>query len=473
MNAILRFQTNDTYNSYNKTCSSNKSKNSFNYSEYKCYNNNLNFNELNRLSAINKMSIIFTGVKKIENTYSRKTFDNYAGCILGGAIGDALGAPVEFESLDKIRKFYGQEGIQDLEMGPYGDCEFTDDTQMTIFTIDGLLKDAGKNFDPNRTPNIKSIYNSYKLWLNTQTQNGPSGDVKNGWISNLAGLYSKRAPGNTCLSALKSGKMGTIEEPINNSKGCGGIMRVAPVGLLYHQNPQVAFETGAKVAAITHGHPEGYLSAGMLSSIIAYIVQGENIDDAISKSVDILKSYDNHEGTLDIVNKAVSLAKTDLNSDKAIRELGWGWTGEEALAISLYCVLKCQGDFDKTITMAVNHDGDSDSTGAIAGNIAGALYGIKNINNKWVSKIEYSNTLKQMSKDLLEIDKSQDISQKYPYNRGTVPNWYCATPLSSTPRNLQHITFSKEDEEKMQSMNKEDKLAYKKQLIKDKKFDII
>ncbi len=337
---------------------------------------------------------------------------------------------------------------------------------MTLFTIDGLIKDANKNFNPNILPDISTIYDSYKLWLLTQYTSAPDSNKNNGWISNLNGLYSRKSPGKTCISAIKSGKIGTIEEPINKSKGCGGIMRVALVGLLYYQNPKMAFEAGARIAAITHGHPDAYLPAGVLSSIIAYIIQGDDIYDAISKSKEILVTYKNYKNTLGCIDKALLLSQDEITPPEAINQIGWGWTGEEALCIALYSVLKAKGDFKETLKIAVNHNGDSDSTGAIAGNIAGVICGKKGIQNDWISKIEYSNNLMQIVKDLFEINKDSSIPERYPYNKRN-PNWYSDKPLSKTPQRLKYVIFSNKDMQIMESMTPEERDKYKQELIKN------
>lgn len=80
------------------------------------------------------------------NKATRHDINNYIGCLIGGAIGDALGWPVEFDSLSDIKQKYGQDGITDLEI-VNNKAEITDDTQMTIFTADGLLKAAIKGIN--------------------------------------------------------------------------------------------------------------------------------------------------------------------------------------------------------------------------------------------------------------------------------------------------------------------------------------
>lgn len=193
-------------------------------------------------------------------------------------------------------------------------------------------------------------------------------------------------PGRSCLSALLSGKIGTTKEPINNSKGCGGVMRVAPVGLFYEKN--YAFDMAVDFAALTHGHPTGYLAAGALAYMIALIIEGGELETIIERTIKKLSNYEGNEECDKSLIKAVEFAKSDISEIDAISQLGEGWVAEEALGISTYCALKYKNNFKKGIITAVNHDGDSDSTGAITGNILGAYLGVNSIPKEWVDKVE-------------------------------------------------------------------------------------
>lgn len=333
------------------------------------------------------------------------------GCLIGGAIGDALGWPVEFMRLDEIKRKYGQQGITNLEKGRSNLVEITDDTQMTIFTAEGILRAENRGINRGIVHIPAVIHRSYLRWLDTQ---GVGNDVeKDGWIHSIEGLHTRRAPGNTCLDALMAGKMGSMEERLNNSKGCGGVMRTAPFGLVYKKKE--AFGLGCESAAITHGHPSGYLSAGALSFIIAAILEGENIETAVEKSLEELKLYPSSKECSEIIDKAITLAKSNTPDIQAIESLGEGWVGEEALAISIYCALKYQTDFEKAVITAVNHNGDSDSTGAITGNILGAYLGINGIPQNWVREVELTKELTQLADDLIKTyENSDEWHQKYP-----------------------------------------------------------
>lgn len=352
------------------------------------------------------------GIKPMSTeSYPKHLYKNYTGCLIGGSIGDALGWPVEFRRLSDIKHRFGENGITDL-VKKGETAEITDDTQMTIFTADGLLKSAIKQFGDEKLPDMDIVYKSYQDWLNTQY--GSYGENENGWISNIKGLYALRAPGNTCTGSLERGIPGSIEKHINNSKGCGGVMRVAPAGLMYYKNPKLAFEVGARCAALTHGNPSAYLPAGVHSAIIANLVQGKSLTDAVDESIEILKGYNGNEDTLNLLEQAKTLAASEVEPQKAIRMLGEGWHGDEAIAISVYCALKSPDDFEKALIMAVNHDGDSDSTGAIVGNILGAYLGEDKIPAKWKNSVELSAELRQLASDLYnEPEKIENAKERY------------------------------------------------------------
>jgi len=341
--------------------------------------------------------------------------DHFRGCLLGGAIGDALGWPVEFLSMTEIKKKYGEEGITDLVAGTNTKAEITDDTQMTLFTAEGLLRAESRRREKGICHPSSAVYYAYLRWLHTQgyPKNKDHNWIYNGWLIGIKELYARRAPGNTCLSALLSSKIGTIEQPINNSKGCGGVMRTAPVGLFYCK--EKAFQIACECAALTHGHPSGYLSAGVLAHVIACIIEGADIEEAVKDVLFMLDKYDGKEECSNAIRKAMELAKSSKESYDAISLLGEGWVGEEAIAISIYCALRYRSDFKKALCAAVNHDGDSDSTGAITGNILGAYLGIKGIPSEWAENIEMADILTQIADDLLiGFEDTRQWMARYP-----------------------------------------------------------
>jgi ADP-ribosylglycohydrolase len=334
--------------------------------------------------------------------------DRFRGCLLGGAVGDALGAPVEFLPRSEIVGRFDEPGIRDY-VPAYGVLgAVTDDTQMTLFTAEGMLRGWVRFNERGLGPSFTATTaGAYLRWLKTQGMT-PHGEVPTyspGWLITHQELYRNRAPGTTCVSALRS-----LKEPArpaaNRSKGCGGVMRIAPVGMFMSHwcgggeaKIDETFKVGADLAAITHGHPTGYLAAGALAVIIAVLIRGGTLGEALAATKDQLRRRDQHLETLGAVEQAEVLARLEPNSPAAIEKLGEGWIAEEALAIAIYCALSAR-DFENGVVLAVNHDGDSDSTGAIAGNILGCLHGASRIPSRWLEPLELRELITEIADDL-------------------------------------------------------------------------
>ena len=373
--------------------------------------------------------------------------DAIRGCIYGGAAGDALGYPVEFMTEESIFSKYGKKGITEFEKDPKtGKALISDDTQMTLFTANGLLvgDTRGQMRGIQGWPRGYVAY-AYLDWLLTQQSsleevNRHERFTKNGgrsWLLDVPELYSRRAPGITCLSALEKEWNGEsfddyVKAKRNNSKGCGGIMRVAPIAVDYQTDMDTLDMEGAQLAAITHGHSLGYMPAAVLVHIINRIVFPEGgerqpLKDIILEARDsVAKIFagDPHLRELtDIIDLAIRLSENGEDDLDNIHQLGEGWVAEETLGISLYCALRYQNDFSAGIIAAVNHKGDSDSTGAVTGNILGAMVGYRAIEEKWKKDLELSDVILEIADDLCHgcqmseysLYRDADWEKKYIY----------------------------------------------------------
>ncbi len=339
-------------------------------------------------------------------TLSRRTTDHFRGCLLGGAAGDALGHPVEFMRIEKIHTVFGKNGI-DAYLKETGGL-ITDDTQMTLFTAEGLLRATtflhrkeGLSEPEKRDFIRRYVHSAYKHWFLTQSPLAQSFQKRNTdpGLLNVPEMYARRAPGRTCMSALEDTPFG--HKAANDSKGCGGVMRVAPVGLLFP--PEEAFHIGCESAAITHGHKTGIYSSGFLAMLISLLVEGSTLRKAVYRtSTFMLNSVRGYEETLNAVNLALHYAQGMEHNEETVAAVGGGggWIAEEALAIGIYCALAAGDDFERGITLAVNHSGDSDSTGSIAGQILGLLLGERAIPEKFLERLELSALIGSIAEDL-------------------------------------------------------------------------
>lgn len=353
-----------------------------------------------------------------------KNIDKYRGCLIGGAAGDALGYAVEFLDDAAIFSCYGEKGITEYSLSN-GVAEISDDTQMTLFTATGLLLGTTRGMTRGIMGTYPSYINSsYKDWYRTQTERYPlPKEYHYSWLTSLPEMFSRRAPGNTCLAAIENPAYGTIEEPINQSKGCGGVMRVAPIGLYFEGKKYSIDEIdriGAETAALTHGHSLGYIPAAGLVHIIHLVAHNEDV--TILKAIKDMKRAVAHQFAndkhlnefLELIDKAIALSKDEYIDDlEAIRELGQGWVAEETLAIAIYCSLKYSNDFDKAMIASVNHSGDSDSTGAVTGNIVGAYLGLKGIPQKYLENLELKDVILDIADDLYHDCKISEYGSYY------------------------------------------------------------
>ena len=358
--------------------------------------------------------------EKIRKTEEK--IDQIRGSMIGGAIGDALGYAVEFSSEREIFGTYGPDGITEYALSG-GKALISDDTQMSLFTANGILVGETR-FRMRGIGGMPSGYvpNAYQDWMKTQysdikTVNKYERYTKEGgfsWLLDVPELYAKRAPGNTCLSALNKraqmeSTMDFIHSPINNSKGCGGVMRIAPLALKYkyfvdHENLD---KEAAQLAAITHSHPLGYMPASVICHIISRILEvypkmslKEIVLEARDAAEKLFAGDPNLPILTDIIDKAVCLSENDKSDLENIHLLGEGWVAEETMAIAIYCALKYQNDFSKAVIVSVNHKGDSDSTGAVTGNILGALVGYDAIDEKWKRNLELHDVILEVADDL-------------------------------------------------------------------------
>ena len=293
-------------------------------------------------------------MKGLERMDNQTLQNKIRGSLIGGAIGDALGFPVEFiYSYEKIQKRYGENGITRLDTAQWwtksnvGKAVISDDTQMTLFTA---------------------------------------------------------------LEKIVEGR-----EPMNDSKGCGGIMRIAPISLYglsqnRIQNVAVLDELAADAAKLTHKHPLGYIPAYVMSHIIYRLATDESpTNEAFHEYVhEAMRMADDKYGfksqsmqTLHtLVDLALELSSKDSPDHEAIKQIGEGWVAEETLAIAVYCCAKYFDDFEKAMIASVNHGGDSDSTGAVTGNILGAAIGYEAIPQHFKADLQLHDVILHVADDL-------------------------------------------------------------------------
>jgi len=314
--------------------------------------------------------------------------DRMYRCILYGAYGDAFGSDLEMMTMDEIRSQYGEQGKQELNPGD----AITDDTQMTLFTLEGLALSQGKSMDER----VQIMYESYLRWFNTQY--GPGAiDEKIAHVGELwmiDDLYIMRAPGHACIDSLRSGCMGTLDKQYNDSLGNGTVMRSAPFGFLINETPEYVFELSMRCAAITHGHREAQIAAGIFSLIVYFLLRDDM--ELFNAEIQALSVYEGCINKIDIGHKRSGQTHTCVMDGRRCakqfevfgshvfphqrfwNEIEHNWLAPQALGFALCNALSyCSNDLPKIMQHTANIEKDSDTVASITGNLCGAMAGYK------------------------------------------------------------------------------------------------
>ncbi|GHE82033.1 hypothetical protein GCM10017786_10890 [Amycolatopsis deserti] len=315
------------------------------------------------------------------------------GSLLGLALGDALGAPTEFQQVPSILATHGPWREMDL-LAPV--AWITDDTQMALAVARAAVQGE---LEPERfEPPLRA---AFVAWLRSPDNN--------------------RAPGATCLRACRLLEAGHpwAEASQITSKGCGANMRVTPLGLLPGIGEEQRAGAAQLQAALTHGHPTGLAAADLTAHAVHLLAQGAEpaglldalrdyasrhretyherwlgelwtrAGDASSREF-IARGWDECLAALDRVDAAVRTA--DPEADPCLAT-GEGWVAEEALATALLCFLLFPGEPVMALRRAACTCGDSDSIAALAGAFAGAHHGGEAWPDAWVERLEHRDEL--------------------------------------------------------------------------------
>ncbi len=335
--------------------------------------------------------------------------ERFAGCLIGAAAGDALGAPVKTLKTEQIKKSYGKKGILKpaLEKGQKY-AFISDETQLMLFTAHGLLWADNDGALYEMSEFSRYVFYAYQQWLFTQT-GGVASEQFDGFINGEGTEYpcelldnpelnKKRSPTKQLLQTLSEIKSfdscGTILHPINENKLFDCVPRVIPAGLYFSNDPQTAFRMGCEFAAITHGSPDGYLAAGALAAIIAYICRGNTVEKATIGAIKLAREYSGSENCCEALEKALSLLDGESAPLEDVASLGRGEDAVSALAIGVYCAA-VHYDYISAVQLAANHDGISDACAAIAGALKGAYLGYYEIPKKFTKRLQLADTVKK------------------------------------------------------------------------------
>ncbi|MGW0516523.1 ADP-ribosylglycohydrolase family protein [Crossiella sp. NPDC003009] len=295
------------------------------------------------------------------------------GCFAGQAIGGAVGAGVQFESLESFAAAHGDAFTGEYPPAFGGAGRITADTQLSLFVLDGLIRAHFRRRRTGAADPLPEVEAALRRWLRTQQPDVGGAD---GWFPARPALAAKRWPDRTTLDVLTTGRFGSIERPVTDSAESGVLPRAAAAALWSAAEEQV-FELGARIAALTHGHPSAYLSAGAYAVIVNRILRGiGNPVRAVDSAVRVLRRWPGHEPVSTALETAVDWFHQGEEAEvsaASVQELGEGLLAPEALAMAVRATLS-DHRFEQVIARAVGHSGNSSTVGALTGGLYGVLF---------------------------------------------------------------------------------------------------
>ncbi|MFJ8147072.1 ADP-ribosylglycohydrolase family protein [Streptomyces sp. NPDC096094] len=347
------------------------------------------------------------------------------GTLLGVAIGDALGAPVDGLGLDRIREAHGAEGLTDLASAYGRRGAVTHLTQVTLFSVDGLIR-AQVRRDTGAWHPPTDLHRAYRRWAATQRDWGPDLRRKDdGWLAREEWLYARRDATRALLLGLGDETMGTPEAPKNpGERGPEAAARSAPFGLLVGWEPQLVAQLAVECAAQTHGHPTGYLAAGAYAVIVHGLARGESLDGAVQRGLALFAARPGHQPVSDALQHALGAVRQGMPSPGRVTELIGEGTAEGLVAAAVYCALVGE-DVRHGLRLAVNHGGPSAATGALTGGLLGALHGETALPPAWVAELEGRPTILELADDFA-MEMTQGPALHGP--AGSSPGWLARYP---------------------------------------------
>ncbi|MEE8471477.1 MAG: ADP-ribosylglycohydrolase family protein [Dehalococcoidia bacterium] len=292
----------------------------------------------------------------------------FQGCLVGLAVGDSLGAPMEGMSRVGIEGRYGR--VTEMLGGGWhglepGGC--TDDTAMMLCIARSIVEKG--HFDP------QDVAAKFLHWFDA----GPIGIGRTTWValSEMKGGASWEEAGKIAHQRL--GGM---------SAGNGSVMRCGPIGLLDFDNHERLVEDSIGSSRITHWDPQACWGAVAVNLAIAEILRGEK-DDLLSR---VGRKVAQTE-VMDAVHGVARLKVLDLEPSAYVLD---------TLQAALWCFLNTSS-FEDALVTAVNLGGDTDTVGAVCGALAGAGYGLEAIPQRWQDPLQGRGEILWLAKKIYEL----------------------------------------------------------------------
>lgn len=325
------------------------------------------------------------------------------GCMLGMAVGDAMGAGVDNKTLKDIQADYGPDGLLGYDLAN-GFAEISSYTQVAAFAMNGML--VGMTRGQLRGPFAPHVAMALKEWARSQYFPRET-EHRSCWLCHESHMRRRRAMDLRTLDALTRDVTGTPEKPANNANGPGTLTAAAVVGLLFLPDRMEVADVGtlgAQTVALTHGDPLTFLSGAALAYAVAGIIQDsdsslaehfENAADAVAAQ---FASYPEAALLQKKIKQSIALAGGEDETEQVMERLEC-LTAAQVLCGAVYACLVSGEDFDRAMIVAINHSGKSAAVGAVTGALLGARLGMAALPEFYLESLDAGAVLKELSAD--------------------------------------------------------------------------
>lgn len=338
--------------------------------------------------------------------------DAYRGCLLGLAVGDAMGMPVDDMTWEQIQENYGPHGLLGYDMrSDY--AEITSYTQVAAFICNALLLSVSRGKGDKKLEYVKL---GLKEWTRSQQF---ARDPENSycWVAKLPAFRRRHCRDARMLDTLRLAAMG-FPEKSNKYNTPGSLTAAVSVGMFYNSQrltpPQIG-ELAVQIVSLTHGDPTAFLSAAVLS----YAVTGILMEPKLPLETQFLSAisaverqfrgkYPEAAQVAATLKAAVRRAEAAEPMSQTMESLQC-YSAMNCLAGAIYASLANQNDFDTAMITAVNHSGYSSAVGAVTGAILGAKMGYSALPDFYVESLEPINALCQLAEDMFSGTPAKGI----------------------------------------------------------------
>ena len=329
----------------------------------------------------------------------------YRGCLLGLAVGDAMGYTVDSKTWKQIQENYGPNGLlgYDLKQSEY--AQVTSYTQIAAFQCNGLLLGLTRA----KHEYIRWSKVALKEWHRSQ-QFYRDPEDSYCFLCKLPEFHRRHCRDARMLDNLRLEAYGTMTEPKNNNAAPGGITSAVAAGMFYQPgriSPERVGSLACELVALTHGNPETFLSGAVLAYAIAGILHdpSHGLTEHFKQAVDVTQGQFGHQfpEMIDLgktLRNAISLSQDRRISPREGMERLECMDTAQCLAGAMYACLVCPEDFDGAIITAVNHSGMSAAVGAITGAIMGARLGEDALPDFYLESLESADVLRVLAGDM-------------------------------------------------------------------------